>query len=152
MLHAIVAVAAFVSLWCWTCCETSEEDLSCMCASKKTVCAVQVAAVSTAGRAYVWSCSAAEEDRRITGSLTMRVSVEASSSETCVPLCNGQEAVHVFEVFFGCHLLLRGKDSTRGRLLWGISSDGRSSEILTFHFFCGQGTYPGRGQHSGCTL
>ncbi|CAL8463784.1 g3318 [Coccomyxa elongata] len=42
----------------------------------------QVAAVSTAGRAYVWSCSAAEEDRRITGSLTMRVSVEASSSET----------------------------------------------------------------------
>ena len=46
--------------------------------------AVQVAAVSTAGRAYVWSCSIAEESGRVSSSLNLRVSVEASTSETCV--------------------------------------------------------------------
>lgn len=48
--------------------------------------AVQVAAVSTAGRAYVWSCSTAEESGRVSSSLHLRVSVEASTSETCVGL------------------------------------------------------------------
>ncbi|EIE18810.1 NUC189-domain-containing protein [Coccomyxa subellipsoidea C-169] len=42
----------------------------------------QVAAVSTAGRAYVWSCSTAEEGDRVSSSLSVRVSVEASTSET----------------------------------------------------------------------
>ncbi|KAK9919005.1 hypothetical protein WJX75_008642 [Coccomyxa subellipsoidea] len=42
----------------------------------------QVAAVSTAGRAYVWSCSIAEESGRVSSSLNLRVSVEASTSET----------------------------------------------------------------------
>ncbi len=46
---------------------------------------VQVAAVSTAGRAYVWSCSTAEEGGRVSSSLSVRVSVEASTSETCAP-------------------------------------------------------------------
>lgn len=73
--------------------DTEGEPVMYVC-EEVTLCAVQVAAVSTAGRAYVWSCSAAEEDGRVTGSLTMRVSVEASSSETCVPLCTGQHAVH----------------------------------------------------------
>ncbi len=80
----------------------------CVC-EQQAACAVQVAAVSTAGRAYVWSCSPAEEDGRITGSLTLRVSVEASTSETCAPLCTGQEAIRAFELFSDCSLSGQGK-------------------------------------------
>lgn len=50
---------------------------------RRLLCACQVAAVSEAGRAYVWAC-AAEEDGRVSGTLTATVDVAgAAPSQTC---------------------------------------------------------------------
>lgn len=37
--------------------------------------------MSAAGRAYVWGCSVAGDDGRIASTLSMRIDVEASTSE-----------------------------------------------------------------------